>query len=104
MSTRTVFRRCLGLSGGIDSALVAALATDALGPKRVHCVMLPYRYTPTSALSDAAECAKALGCALRHRADRRPVEGFSKALAQMFEGRAPTSPRRTFSPACAARR
>ncbi len=79
----------LGLSGGIDSALVAALATDALGPERVHCVMLPYRYTSNVSLSDAAECAKALGVRYDIVPIAEPVEGFSKALAKMFEGRAP---------------
>jgi NAD+ synthase len=79
----------LGLSGGIDSALVAALATDALGAERVHCVMLPYRYTSNVSLSDAAECAKALGVRYDIVPIAEPVEGFSKALAKMFEGRAP---------------
>jgi NAD+ synthase len=79
----------LGLSGGIDSALVAALATDALGPKRVHCVMLPYRYTSNVSLSDAAECAKALGVRYDIVPIAEPVEGFAKALAKMFEGREP---------------
>jgi NAD+ synthase len=79
----------LGLSGGIDSALVAALATDALGPKRVHCVMLPYRYTSNVSLSDAAECAKALGVRYDIVPIAEPVEGFGKALAKMFEGRQP---------------
>src|SRR5499426_3086372 len=45
----------LGLSGGVDSALVAALAIDALGAERVHCVMLPYRYTSRQSLDDAAQ-------------------------------------------------
>src|SRR5271169_355012 len=49
----------LGLSGGIDSALCAALAADALGPKRVHCLMLPYKFTSQESLADAAACAKA---------------------------------------------
>jgi NAD+ synthase len=79
----------LGLSGGIDSALVAALATDALGPERVHCVMLPYRYTSNVSLSDAAECAKALGVRYDIMPIAEPVEGFTKALAPMFKGRAP---------------
>src|SRR4029077_16898997 len=51
----------LGLSGGVDSALCAAMAVDALGAERVHAVMLPYRSTPNESLPDAAECAKALG-------------------------------------------
>jgi NAD+ synthase len=51
----------LGLSGGIDSALCAAMAVDALGPARVHCLMMPYRFTSDASLSDAAACAEALG-------------------------------------------
>src|SRR3954453_19544884 len=51
----------LGLSGGIDSALVAAMAVDALGAERVRCVMLPYRFTAQVSLDDAAATAKALG-------------------------------------------
>src|SRR6202011_257565 len=51
----------LGLSGGIDSALVAALAGDALRAARVRCVMLPYRFTSQESLADAARAAKALG-------------------------------------------
>ena len=74
----------LGLSGGIDSALVAALATDALGPERVHCVMLPYRYTSNESLVDAADCAKALGVRYDIVPIAEPVEGFGKALARMF--------------------
>ena len=51
----------LGLSGGIDSALAAALAVDALGPKRARCVMLPSAYSSEASLRDAADCAKRLG-------------------------------------------
>src|SRR5271165_727390 len=51
----------LGLSGGVDSALSAAIAVDALGRERVHAVMLPYRFTSNESLSDAAACAEALG-------------------------------------------
>ncbi|MCF7643740.1 NAD+ synthase, partial [Acinetobacter johnsonii] len=51
----------LGLSGGIDSAISAAVAVDALGPDRVRCVMLPSKYTSQDSLDDAAECAKMLG-------------------------------------------
>ena len=77
----------MGLSGGIDSALVAALAVDALGAERVHCVMLPYRYTSSESHSDAEACAKALGI----RYDVVPigpaVEGFDTLLSDMFAGR-----------------
>ncbi|MDB5623241.1 MAG: synthase, partial [Devosia sp.] len=51
----------LGLSGGIDSAVVAAMAVDALGPDNVHCIMLPYHYTSEASLTDAKECAELLG-------------------------------------------
>src|SRR5262249_36436854 len=77
----------LGLSGGIDSALVAALSADALGPERVRCVMLPYRYTAQVSLEDAAAVAKALGV----HYDVVPIEssvlGLEKSLAPLFEGR-----------------
>ncbi len=93
----------MGLSGGIDSALCAAMAVDALGPERVHCVMLPYRYTSNESLSDAADCAKALGVRYDIVPIAEPVEGFGKALRQDVRGAArPTSPRRTSSRACAA--
>jgi NAD+ synthase len=52
----------LGLSGGIDSALSAAVAVDALGPDRVWGVMLPSKYTSDASLEDAGECARLLGC------------------------------------------
>jgi NAD+ synthase len=52
----------LGLSGGIDSALSAAVAVDALGPDKVWCVMLPSKYTSDESLEDARECARLLGC------------------------------------------
>src|SRR5712691_3886434 len=51
----------LGLSGGIDSALCAAMAVDALGAERVRCMMMPYKFTAQESLDDAAACAKALG-------------------------------------------
>ena len=92
----------LGLSGGIDSALSAAMAVDALGPDRVHCVMLPYRYTSNDSLADAADCAKALGVRYDIVPIEPPVEGFVGMLEPMFAGARPTSPRRTCSRACAA--
>ncbi|MDX2203926.1 MAG: NAD+ synthase [Hyphomicrobiaceae bacterium] len=79
----------LGLSGGIDSALCAALAADALGPERVHCVMLPYRFTSGASLEDAAACAKALGVRYETVPIAAPVDAFSAALAGAFAGRAP---------------
>jgi NAD+ synthase len=52
----------LGLSGGIDSALSAAVAVDALGPEKVWAVMLPSKYTSKESFEDARECARLLGC------------------------------------------
>ena len=77
----------LGLSGGIDSALCAAMAVDAIGPERVHAVMLPYRYTAQRSLRDAAACAKALGIRYDIVPIAEPVEGVEHALASMFAGR-----------------
>lgn len=76
----------LGLSGGIDSAICAAMAVDALGPDRVHCVMMPYRYTAKDSLEDAEACAKALGVRYDVVEIADPVEGFLGALGPMFEG------------------
>lgn len=76
----------LGLSGGIDSAICAAIAVDALGEERVRTVMLPYRYTSEDSFTDAADCARALGCRYDIVSIEAPVEGFSSALAGLFEG------------------
>src|SRR3712207_8403199 len=66
----------LGLSGGIDSAVCAAIGVDALGPQRVHCVMLPYRYTSNLSLRDAAACAEGLGVRYDIVPIAPAVEGF----------------------------
>ena len=71
----------LGLSGGIDSALCAVMAVDALGPDRVHCVMLPYTYTSEESLRDAKDIAKALGV----RYDIVPIHGGVEALSKCLE-------------------
>ena len=76
----------LGLSGGIDSAICAAIAVDALGEERVRTVMLPYHYTSEESFADAAACAKALGCDYDIVPIAEPVEGFMSALAETFEG------------------
>jgi NAD+ synthase len=78
----------LGLSGGVDSALCAAMAVDALGAERVHAVMLPYRFTSNESLSDAAECAKALAVRYDIVPIAEPVEGVERALKPIFAGRA----------------
>jgi NAD+ synthase len=76
----------LGLSGGIDSAICAAIAVDALGEERMRCVMMPYRYTSKDSLKDAEDCARALGTRYDIVPIFEPVDGFSNALGQMFEG------------------
>jgi NAD+ synthase len=76
----------LGLSGGIDSALCAAIAVDALGPERVRCIMMPYRFTSQISLTDAAACAKALGVGYEILPIAPAVEGLEAALAGVFKG------------------
>ena len=79
----------LGLSGGIDSAIVATIAADAIGAANVRCVMLPSAYTAQSSLDDAAAVAGALGC----RLDTLPISGpqaaVGEALAELFTGTMP---------------
>lgn len=72
----------LGMSGGIDSAICAAIAADALGPDRVWCVMLPSRYTSQSSLDDAAQCAEMIGC----RIDTIPIAPAVGAFDDMLSG------------------
>jgi NAD+ synthase len=79
----------LGLSGGVDSALVAALAVDALGPANVRCVMLPSRYTSDTSLEDAAAVAEALGVKHPEISISGAVSAIGQGLAQEFEGREP---------------
>jgi NAD+ synthase len=78
----------LGMSGGVDSALCAAMAVDALGPERVHAIMLPYKYTSAASLRDAETCAKALGVRYDVLPIAEPVEATERALAPLFAGRA----------------
>ncbi|MFQ5985595.1 MAG: NAD+ synthase [Alphaproteobacteria bacterium] len=77
----------IGLSGGIDSALSAAVAVDALGADRVRCVMMPSRYTSEASLEDAETCARLLGARLERIGIEAAVEGFSDMLAEPFGGR-----------------
>lgn len=76
----------LGLSGGIDSAICAAIAADALGPEKVHCIMMPYRYTAEDSITDAEACAKAMGVRYDVIPIEQPVSGFSSALEELFTG------------------
>ncbi|WP_136637192.1 NAD+ synthase [Pseudooceanicola onchidii] len=87
---KTGFKKVLlGLSGGIDSAIVATIAADALGPDNVRCVMLPSEYTSDHSLEDAKACAEALGC----RYDFVPIaagrQAITATLAPLFEGTEP---------------
>ncbi len=76
----------LGLSGGVDSALCAALAVDALGADRVRCVMLPYRFTSQESRDDAAAVARALGVHYDIVPIESAVQGLEAALAGIFAG------------------
>jgi NAD+ synthase (glutamine-hydrolysing) len=82
-------KACLGLSGGIDSALVACLAAEALGPQNVLGVSLPSRYTSESSISDAIQLARRLGIEYREIPIEQPFECFLDLLQPIFEGRAP---------------
>ena len=79
----------LGLSGGIDSALTAAVAADALGPENVRCVMMPSRYTSKDSLDDAAECARILGTHLDNVPIEEAVKAFGAMTGPLFTGRTP---------------
>jgi NAD+ synthase (glutamine-hydrolysing) len=79
----------VGVSGGIDSALVAALAAEALGAERVHCVSMPSRYSSEGTRGDARRLAENLGCSFREIAIEPMVEAFGAALSEAFVGREP---------------
>ena len=77
----------LGLSGGIDSALTAAVAVDALGAERVHGVRLPSRFTSDASMTDALESARLLGLRLETLSIDAPVAALDAALAPLMAGR-----------------
>ena len=77
----------LGLSGGIDSALSAAVAVDALGAGAVRAFMLPSPYTSRDSLEDAAECARLLGISCDTISIEPAMAAFAGALAPVFAGR-----------------
>ncbi len=79
----------VGLSGGVDSALTAAVATDALGPGRVRCVMMPSPYTSRESLDDAAEVARRLGVVLDEIAIDPAMRAFDRMLGPAFAGLPP---------------
>ncbi len=76
----------LGLSGGVDSALVATIAVDALGAQNVRCVMLPSEYTSAESLEDAEAVAKALGCHYDYVPITEGRAAVEQTLAPLFEG------------------
>jgi len=84
---KTGFKKVLlGLSGGVDSAIVAAIAVDALGAENVRCVMLPSEYTSQESLDDAEAVATALGCRYDYVPISRGRAAITETLAPLFEG------------------
>jgi NAD+ synthase (glutamine-hydrolysing) len=81
----------VGVSGGIDSAVTAALAIEALGPDRVHCVSMPSRYSSEGTRGDARRLAETLGCDFMEIPIDDIVKAFDAALATAFVGREPDS-------------
>jgi NAD+ synthase (glutamine-hydrolysing) len=79
----------VGVSGGVDSALVTALAVEALGAERVHCVSMPSRYSSEGTRGDAQRLAQNLGCDFREIAIEPMVAAFGDALAPSFADVAP---------------
>ena len=79
----------LGMSGGVDSALVATIATDALGPENVRCVMLPSEYTSADSLEDAEAAAKLLGVHYDYVPITKGRDAITETLAPHFAGREP---------------
>jgi len=79
----------VSVSGGIDSAVTATLAVEALGPERVHCVSMPSRYSSAETRADARRLAENLGCDFRELPIEPVVEAYGGALSESFAGREP---------------
>jgi NAD+ synthase (glutamine-hydrolysing) len=79
----------LGLSGGIDSTLVALIAVDALGPERVTCVTMPSPYSSQGTRDDAKVLAQNLGVELLELPIGEPMQGYDELLGEVFAGREP---------------
>src|SRR5258708_32810929 len=77
----------IGLSGGVDSALPAAVAADALGPDRVHTLLMPSPYTSRETLEDAKACAEAIGVKYEIVGIEPAMEAFRKVLLPLFGNR-----------------
>lgn len=95
LGVRDYFRKlgfqkaCLGLSGGIDSAVVACIAAEALGPQQVLAVSMPSRYSSSESARDAELLAKQLGINYREIPIEAPFESYLSILAPAFEGKPP---------------
>ncbi len=77
----------IGLSGGIDSALTAAVAVDALGSERVRCVMMPSQYTSSDSLEDAEQCAFSLGARYDVVSIELAMHAYDTMLSELFADR-----------------
>ena len=87
---KTGFKKVLlGMSGGIDSALVATIAVDALGGENVRCVMLPSEYTSQGSLDDAKDCAERIGARYDFVPIKQGRDAITDTLAPLFEGLEP---------------
>jgi NAD+ synthase len=85
--SKTGFKKVLlGMSGGIDSALVATIAVDALGGENVRCVMLPSEYTSQGSLDDAKDCAERIGAEYNFVPISEGRDAITNTLAPLFEG------------------
>jgi NAD+ synthase (glutamine-hydrolysing) len=80
-------KACLGLSGGIDSAIVAALAAEALGPENVRCIAMPSRFSSEGSINDSVELCRRLGMALERLPIETPFKAYLDLLAVPFAGR-----------------
>jgi NAD+ synthase (glutamine-hydrolysing) len=90
----------MGLSGGVDSALTLAIAADALGPERVHAVMMPSRYTSAMSLEDASTQARVLGVKLSSISIENMFAATLAALAGEFAGRKPDATEENIQARC----
>lgn len=90
----------LGLSGGIDSAVTAAVAVDALGPERVEVVMMPFRYTASMSIEDAEAQAQLLGVRYQAISIEPLYDSFMQQLAPSFAGRQPDTTEENLQARC----
>ena len=81
----------LGMSGGIDSAMAATIAVDALGPERVWAVMMPTKYTSGDSLTDAEACCERLGCRYDSIPIKPAIDAFDEMLAPFFADLPPST-------------